>query len=52
MFIDSQIAKQYQCAKTKTFCIQKRALTQSLISKMKTKPYTLATDGSKYSDLT
>ena len=51
-----QIAKQYQCAKTKTFCILNRALSPSvhvdLISKMKPNPYTLATDGSNDSNLT
>ena len=56
MFPDSQIAKQYQCAKTKTFCIVNRVLTQrflvDLVYKMKTNPYTLAADGSNDSDLT
>jgi hypothetical protein len=56
MFPDSQIAKQYKCAKTKRFCILNRALTQSfqidLVSKMKANPYTLTTDGSNDSDLT
>ena len=54
---DSQIAKQYQCAKTKTVCILNRALARSslhvdLVSKLKTDQYTLATDGSNNSDLT
>jgi len=60
MFPDSQIAKQYKCAKTKSFYILiiiNRALTQSfhidLVSKMKVNGlYTLATDGSNDSDLT
>ena len=54
---DQQIAKQYQCAKTKTVCILNRALARSslhvdLVSKLKTDQYTLATDGSNNSDLT
>ena len=57
MSSDWQIAKQYQCAITKTFCILNRALARSslhvdLVSKLKTDQYTLATDGSNNSDLT
>jgi hypothetical protein len=57
MSSDWQIAKQYQCAKTKTVCILNRALARSslhvdLVSKLKTDQYTLATDGSNNSDLT
>jgi hypothetical protein len=56
MFPDSQIAKQYQCAITKTFCILNRALTQNvhvdLVSKMKPNPYSLTIDRSNDSDLT
>ena len=53
---DSQIAKQYQCAKTKTVCMLNKALAPNchvdLVSKMKTNQYTLATDGSNDSDIT
>lgn len=56
MFPNSEIAKNYQCAKTKTFCILNGALAPSfhgyLVSQMKTLPFTLATDGSNNSDLT
>jgi hypothetical protein len=42
---DSQIAKRYQCVKTKTVYILNRALTPrfhiDLVYKMKTNPYTL-----------
>ena len=43
MYPDSQITKQYKCAKTKSFYILNRALTQSfhidLVSKMKANPH-------------
>jgi hypothetical protein len=42
---DSQIAKQYQCVKTKTVCILNRALTPrfhvNLEYKIRVNPYTL-----------
>lgn len=50
MFPDSQIAKQYQCAKTKTFCIFNGALAPKfhgdLASEIKSEPFSRATDGS------
>jgi hAT family C-terminal dimerisation region len=56
MFPDSDIAKNYQCAKTKTFCILNGALAPSfhaaLVNVMQNNPYSLATDGSNDSDLT
>jgi len=43
MFTDSQIAKQYQCAKAKTFCIWNDALAPSfhekLVRKMKSSSF-------------
>ena len=42
---DSQIAKQYQCVKTKTVCVLNRSLTPrfhiDLVYEMKANPYTL-----------
>ena len=49
IFPDSQIAKMYLCARTKTACILNGALAKelqaSLIQTMKHSPYSLATDG-------
>ena len=51
IFLDSQIAKMYSCAHTKTACILNGALAKelqaSLIDIMKHNPYSLATDGSQ-----
>jgi hypothetical protein len=52
MFTDSQIAKQYQFAKTKSFSILNRALTPSFHVDLVFKMCTLATGGSNDSDLT
>ena len=50
IFPDSQIAKMYSCASTKTACILNGALAKELqgllIDNMKQNPFSLATDGS------
>lgn len=50
IFPDSQIAKMYSCARTKTACILNGALAKelqaSLIDSMKRNPFSLDTDGS------
>lgn len=55
IFPDSEIAKGYSCARTKTTCIVNGALAkslqQSLIEQMKSEPFSLATDGSNDSGL-
>ena len=55
IFPDSEIAKSYSCARTKTTCILNGALAknlqQSLIDHMKKEPFSLATDGSNDSGL-
>ena len=55
IFPDSEIAKAYACARTKTTCILNGALAKSfrtsLIEQMKTEPFSLATDGSNDSGL-
>lgn len=52
-FIDSQIAKDYKCAHTKTTCIINKAVTPHiknvLVMKMKDNPNTIITDGSRKS---
>lgn len=55
VFSDSEIAKAYSCARTKATCILNGAVGQyfqmSLVDKMKTEPFSLATDGSNDSGL-
>lgn len=55
IFPDSEIAKAYSCARTKTTCILNGALAeslqQSLVDQMKKEPFSLATDGSNDSGL-
>ena len=55
IFPDSQIAKMYSCARTKTACILNGALAKelqaTLIDIMKNNPFSLATDGSNDSGL-
>lgn len=55
IFPDSEIAKAYSCARTKTTCILNGALAtslrKSLIDQMKVEPFSLATDGSNDSGL-
>jgi len=55
IFPDSQIAKAYSCAPTKSACIINGALAKelqkSLIEVMKSNPFSLATDGSNDSGL-
>ena len=54
-FPDSEIAKAYSSAHTKTTCILNGALVKSLrsplIDNMKSEPFALSTDGSNDSDL-
>lgn len=49
-FSDSPTAQQYKCASTKTTCIINEAVAphfrEELVTKMKTSPFTLITDGS------
>ena len=55
IFPDSEIAKAYSCARTKTTCILNGALAKhfqsSLVEHMKAEPFALATDGSNDSGL-
>lgn len=55
IFPDSEIAKLYSCARTKTTCILNGALAvdlqKSLVDHMKAEPFSLATDGSNDSGL-
>ncbi len=55
IFPDSEIAKMYSCARTKTTCIVNGALAKhflrSLVEHMKAEPFSLATDGSNDSGL-
>ena len=49
MFPDSEIAKQYGCARTKTACIVKALASNDeacITDAMKQSPFSLATDGS------
>ena len=50
MFPDSEIAKGYDCGKTKTTCILNRALKphclSELIEHMKSRPFSISSDGS------
>ena len=55
IFPDSEIAKAYSCARTKTTCILNGALAKhfrmDLVEHMKNEPFSLATDGSNDSGL-
>ena len=55
IFPDSEIAKAYACAHTKTTCILKGSLAKhfrmSLVDTMKSDPFSLAVDGSNNSRL-
>ena len=55
IFPDSEVAKLYSCARTKTTCILNGALAmdlqKSLVEHMKSEPFSLATDGSNDSGL-